>query len=355
MRKKTHKPSIHDQKQSDPKRWWKLKLWFPQTNRGLQFTKVGFWFTIITTLLGIGAINTGINTLYIALGFFLNGMILSGWLSERVMRHFSIELSASEYQPSGENIVLKATVRNSHHTLPIIGLHILIPEWDTNHILPVLPPDTLQTISLTGNPLSRGIYRQVTAECRTQFPFGLFDKFKRMACHFELVIPPARYSVRLKSIMKEEFHENQEHNLLGDHEFFQLKPYQSGDSVRHIHWKKTAASLDIILNEYTRPQAHETFHFYCDPLKATTLEDYEIFLSRAFSLTSILLEKQQKINLWGFDGQCRTTMEEIGFWLADLPDHPHKLLSAGQFTQPENTVSLYELFEREPQLFSAKD
>ena len=61
---------------------WKRWLRPPRT---LKITRIGRTYIVITVGVGLGALNTGNNLLYLVLGFLLSIIVLSGVLSERVI------------------------------------------------------------------------------------------------------------------------------------------------------------------------------------------------------------------------------------------------------------------------------
>ena len=322
-----------------------LRLFFPSTNRGLQFTRVGLWFTIITTLLGVGALNTGINTLFIAVGIFLSAIILSGWISERIMRNLALKIEPAGIMIAGEPIVMKAEVRNKHAGLPIIGLNLKIPEWEISKLVPFIPRSETQIVWLTGKSGTRGKYERFSVECRTQFPFGLFEKFQFQTCSLQLYIAPKQVKLPEQALRQIGEHESPEHDTLGNDEFYQLKNYQPGDPVHHIHWKKTSTSTEVILNEYMQPINHGIYRFYCDPRLAQTADGYELFLSKVFSLIIKLHENQDLFYFWIPDGECLKEYEAIAIWLAELPSFEMKNSILDKDFIPQSGASILHLYE----------
>ncbi|MGK5090769.1 DUF58 domain-containing protein [Deltaproteobacteria bacterium TL4] len=330
-----------------------LSLWRPKQfkvfvssmNRGLRFTKVGFWFTVISTLLGIGAMNTGINTLFISVGIFLNVMILSGWVSERIMRYLQLQLEPLGIAVSGEPVIMKAHASNRSSFLPLIGVELSNEEWDFFKIVPFVRPAETEEVWITLKPQKRGIYHELQVECLTRFPFGLFEKYKYVACHYQQFVAPERQRLSPDILNRIGRYEDQERDSKGEHEFYQLKTYQHGDPVNHIHWKKTASAQEVILNEFNQPITHGIYHFYCDPRKALTEAAYEHFLSMVFSLMAILHENQHLFEVWTPEGQCLRSYAEIGKWLAGLPafEDRFNMRSPLEFIPVQRLIPLDEL------------
>jgi len=58
----------------------------------LKLTKAGFFYTIITIFIGISAVNTGNNLLYVAVSFLLSFMWLSGIFARLNLKGIKVSL-----------------------------------------------------------------------------------------------------------------------------------------------------------------------------------------------------------------------------------------------------------------------
>ena len=65
--------------------WRRLKAAL-RPPRTLKVTRMGRTYLVVTFGVGLGALNTGNNLLYLVLGLLLSVIILSGVLSERCLR-----------------------------------------------------------------------------------------------------------------------------------------------------------------------------------------------------------------------------------------------------------------------------
>src|SRR5690606_41777220 len=74
--------------------WARLRR--PDWPRRLKVTGTGRTYLMVTLGVGIGALNTGNNLLYLLLGLLLGVIVLSGLLSERVLRGLHVEREASD-------------------------------------------------------------------------------------------------------------------------------------------------------------------------------------------------------------------------------------------------------------------
>src|SRR5438876_12253102 len=73
--------------------WLRARLRPP---RRLKVTRQGSTFLVLTIGVGLGALNTGNNLLYLVLGLLLSTIVVSGVLSERCLRHLEVRRLGAE-------------------------------------------------------------------------------------------------------------------------------------------------------------------------------------------------------------------------------------------------------------------
>src|SRR5690606_34235039 len=80
--------------------------------RRLKFTKMGRFYIGFTLVIGVAAINTGNNLLFLLLGLMLAGVVLSGVLSESVLRGLEVERFLPMEAQAGQPCLVGLTVHN---------------------------------------------------------------------------------------------------------------------------------------------------------------------------------------------------------------------------------------------------
>lgn len=311
-----------------------FKIFSKTTNRGLQFTREGFWFTLATTLFGVGAVNTGANTLYLALCLGICLMIFSGWLSEQIMRHTQIELIPGALGFAGESFTLEASIRNHHPYLSTIGLELRNHQLGIQRNIPLVPAQSEIQVILQGDNLPRGFYPTLNLECRTAFPFGLFVKFRFFELPAELHIAPGLISTQAETEWNPGSRQGKKDSVPGNEEFFQLKPYRFGDPVHLIHWKRSASISEVVLSQYTNPQDTQTVHYLMDFRHIDDQTVYEHYLSWCLSLLNQL--KLKGIGWTVRIGRDRVLykISTLARWMSQLPPFAEQ-----NQTEPDETIT----------------
>ena len=142
-------------------------------------TVSGRWYLLMTVAIGVVAITTGNNVIYVIESLLLSALILSGILSERVIISVDAEIrrgSAIADSPSstGDEIV----VRNRRRRYIFC---VEIGEWiDGNYVpltwIPQLKP--LETLSVKSKRIykTRGIHRWNAIAIATSYPLRICKK-----------------------------------------------------------------------------------------------------------------------------------------------------------------------------------
>src|SRR5688572_22613020 len=88
-------------------------MYYKSVNRGLAFTKPGLYSFLFVLAVGMIAVATGINGLYIFLSAGLGGFIVSGMLSERAMKSSQVAKASAGIVDAGATFELTFNVENS--------------------------------------------------------------------------------------------------------------------------------------------------------------------------------------------------------------------------------------------------
>ena len=241
--------------------------------RHLRFTREGRVFVLVTFGLGFAAVNTGTNLMYLVFGFMLSLIVLSGILSEHVLRGLRVERSLPSRAFAGEPALIDIKVLNSKDRLVSYSVEIEDQaEGESNerrcYFLKV-PAGAEQSATYRRVPRKRGLLRFSSFRVSTRFPFSLFEKWREYDTESELLVYPALETTRLPDgISRDEGHENGVSKGRGT-ETRELREYREGDEVRSIHWRRSAAIGKPVVREFER----EAASLYCFMLDNALAED----------------------------------------------------------------------------------
>jgi uncharacterized protein (DUF58 family) len=222
--------------------------------RRLKFTREGRYFVAISVGIGMAAINTGNNLLYLLLGWLLSVIIASGVLSEQVLRGLRIQRRPPGRIFAGQPFLMEISVENTKASLASYSIEvedrITGGMLDKKCYFLKVPAGRTQRTSYRHTFTRRGLYRFTGFRVGTKFPFGLFRKSRDVEVAKDLVVYPQIHPITVPS-PRAHYPGNDTARQLGRRgEFFGLRVYRDGDDRRDIHWRSTARTGRALVREY---------------------------------------------------------------------------------------------------------
>jgi uncharacterized protein (DUF58 family) len=222
--------------------------------RRLKLTREGKYFIFITFGVGVAAINTGNNLLYLLLGMLLSLIIVSGVLSELSLRHLSVSRRLPPRAQVGRPHLVEIEVYNHKQRVPSYAIEVedlrAGQPADKRCFFLKISPRSAQVAAYRRTPARRGRDHHVGFRVATRFPFGLFEKSREVAADDELIIYPAVDPVRLPQT--ESGDRTGGESALGrgnGDEIHGLRLMREGDDPRDIYWRKSTLPDQRVLRE----------------------------------------------------------------------------------------------------------
>jgi len=225
--------------------------------RRLKTTREGRYLIAITFAVGVLAINTANNLLYLVLGLLLSLIIVSGILSEISLSSLTVARRLPPRAQVGRPHLVEIEVYNHKRRLPSYAIEIedlrAGQPADKRCFFLKISPRSAQIAAYRRTPARRGRDRHVGFRVATRFPFGLFEKSRELAAAGDLVIYPAVDPVRLPP--------NPPGELAGTHltstrgtgdEIIALRPLRESDDPRDIYWRKSTLAGHLVVRERPR-------------------------------------------------------------------------------------------------------
>ncbi len=223
--------------------------------RKLVVTTEGRWIIALSLLLGVAAINTGNNLLYLILSLLISIITISGILSELALRGVEVERAYPHQLAVGEVALLRVAVRNAKRRA---AYNIEVVEVVDADGLTVRPGYVLH---LEGHEIGQA-FLQVRANRRgpiataglqvsTSYPFGFARKARFLAEPARLLALPATDEVVLTvrgGLGRG--HEERSRRVGRGSELLGLRDVRPGDGLRDIHWKVSARRDRLIAREW---------------------------------------------------------------------------------------------------------
>jgi uncharacterized protein (DUF58 family) len=222
--------------------------------RRIQFTKAGLVFSLGAFAVGFVAFNTGNNLLYLLFGAMLGLIVVSGWLSEQVIRDLGVYRQVPRGVTVGNPVRLYYEVENRRKRIPSFALEIGEAGLHENGFLPTINPGGRGYAQAETTFVQRGIFELTAVQVSTSFPFGLFLKSRDLPMPGELVVwPRSDRNVRPPepgggTTQRAGAFFAGAAGLRG--EYRGLRNYRPGDDPRDIHWRTSARLGQPMVREY---------------------------------------------------------------------------------------------------------
>lgn len=226
-------------------------------NRTLQLTREGCGFIFLSFAVGVGAINTGNNLLYLILAMCCSFIALSGTLSEMTLKNIRIEAESQKELYAEDTYPLTLKIINTKKMVPSYSLHVeLFPDprhsFDRDqaiYIFHILPGKAVEK-SLMFTPLKRGKLQIKSCQLATSFPFGFFVKMKSVPIHVQATVFPPVRPIQLPSSSESSLEGEGQSKQRGD-ELDSLREFRPGDAISSIHWKASARTGNLRVKEFS--------------------------------------------------------------------------------------------------------
>lgn len=227
------------------------RRWRPP--RRLSFTREGRWFVFLAIAIGLAAINTGNNLLYLLLAWLLSFIIASGILSEITMRGLRVTRRPPPQIFAGQPFLMEIAVENQKAGTASFSIEIedLLGgrPLDKKCYFLKIPPGRTQRTSYRHTFARRGLYRFDGFRIATRFPFTLFRKSRDADSPSEVLVFPRVLPMTRPPPRPRTTGTGASQRLGRRGEFFGLREWQEGDDRRDIHWRSTARTGRLMVRE----------------------------------------------------------------------------------------------------------
>ena len=275
--------------------------------RQLRFTRAGRVLVSIALAAGLAAMNTGNNLLFFGWGMVLSAIVVSGVLSEATLRALWGNTDLPQQARVQESALIPVTVHNASKHLPAYAVEVLIdlrgPEGTVQAAAPYqlrMPPHSEVALFAQFVPQRRGVYEIVQMAAKTAYPFGFFEKSRRLRIAANLNFWCFPKSVDVSSLVQAVAARLGDAPLpqagSGD-DFFSLRPYRAGDDMRRVAWRRSARMGRWVVVETEAVTGRELV-LEMQLIPSATPEAVEHTISTLGSLAEGLLQRGFRVGIW---------------------------------------------------------
>lgn len=218
---------------------------------GLRPTSALWVFLATLPVLGVAALNTGNNALYLLVSLLLGTFAASGVLSRHGLRNLRVELASPGDVFAASPTRLRLRVENHSTWLPAAGVLCRLVGMPGQALAPTVPPRGERVLTVMTMFPRRGLHRLPAVQVEVRLPLGFFVKTVRWQQDRQVLVYPRRVAgglARWVGLARQDVLLRRGSGERGG-EVDQLREFRSGDDRRDIHWKQTARQQRMIVVE----------------------------------------------------------------------------------------------------------
>lgn len=332
-------------------------------------TKAGIIYALVTLVIGIAALNTGNNLLYIVVAAMLAAIIVSGYASAWVLRYLELDIHLPEHVFAGRPVLGRILLRNPRRMFPSFSVRVVsarkkrkttskqwrweattfafpfnrpkedqwlrLPDRRLKRVtvippppgiftgmayFPFLPARAEATADLQLKFDQRGRYQENSFGLATGFPFAFLTKTRHVSLAREILVYPRVDSTdevfEILPLVRGEW----ESFVRGrGSDLYRIREYMPDDSARHVDWKATAKSGSLKVREFAREDERKLCIAFDNPGVGLVSEpDYEKAVELAASLAWHFSAEDAEVS-YLIPGRPRSRdLHEFLAWLATV-------------------------------------
>jgi uncharacterized protein (DUF58 family) len=263
-----------------------------------EVTRPGMIYMLITVVIGIAAINTGNNLLYVVVSALLAAIIVSGIASAVVLQSLELDVLLPEHVFAARPIMARLLLCNASSWMPSFSVRVVpakrkpahnwrweaytfgwprhrAPEqqWfrmpdrrlrrvsetlekpilEQSVYFPFLAPEQEMRADLEFCFTERGRYREKNFGLATRFPFAFLTKTRRINLPREVIVyPVVEPTDRFLEVLPMVTGEFETFVRGRGYDLYRIREYMPEDSARHVDWKASARTGGLKVREFSR-------------------------------------------------------------------------------------------------------
>jgi uncharacterized protein (DUF58 family) len=204
----------------------------------------------MSVALGVSAVNTGNNLIYLITAAFLSFLGVSGFFGKSNIARVAIELGVPAELYSNTEFLLKVRLTNQRRYLPSFLIRVRSGAVET--VFPFVAAGASEERYLTRVAGQRGRHSIDSVIVSSAFPFNFFIRFRQLKTALEYIVFPTPKKCGLDDFLE------RERRARGDAasdragyegDLLSLRNYAHGDPMKYIHWKASAKSRELKTKE----------------------------------------------------------------------------------------------------------
>jgi uncharacterized protein (DUF58 family) len=208
----------------------------------------------LTLFLGIAAINTGNNLVYMIVAALLSFLLISGFYGKRNLSRLIVDVTFPEEVFARTETLVTVVLVNRRRYLPAFLMRVSLGE--TSVLFPFLEAGHRATRPARLTFAGRGHQAVSPRYLASSFPFRFFIRYRRLEGDVTALVYP---EPKPGAVGREEGRSRSRPSESGldlsgaGTDLLSIRPYLVGDPLKYIHWKASARTDRLQTKEFTLP------------------------------------------------------------------------------------------------------
>jgi len=205
---------------------------------------------LLTILMGVSAVNTANNLIYLTVSALLAFMGISGFFGKANISNLNVIAAIPGEVFSGTPVPLKITLVNNRAVLPAFLIKVNVAGREVH--FPFVNRLSLESRHVDVTFSRRGEHVINDIHVSSVFPFNFFIRFNRKFQAIRLTVFPRLVRGEIPGLYQNPEHDHGE--LPADRRGFEsdvisIRNYATGDPLKYINWKATAKTGELKTKE----------------------------------------------------------------------------------------------------------
>jgi len=235
----------------------KLRRWFEDRLRE-RITLAGAFYLAAMVLVGVAAFTSANNLLFLIFAVMMATLMVAGFVSRLGIAGLELDLVLPQHLCARSETVARIVLHNDKRIFPSFSITVAGME---NSILgrslyfPVIPGGGTLEETVNVQFPTRGLHQQDIFQFSSRFPFGFGERRARVTLKRDVLVYPALDPKPGFDDLFLSIRGDLESRMRGrGHDFYRIRPYQTGESARHVDWRATAHTGQLQVREFAREE-----------------------------------------------------------------------------------------------------
>ncbi len=216
----------------------------------IRINTAGWLYILVTILIGLSAVNTGNNLIYIIASALLSYLVVSGIFGRRNIYGLDAEVCFPQEVFARTEALAEVRVQNLRKRMP--AFLVTIEVGGGSCFFAYIAPKSVESGFFPVTFPARGATELTGAVISSNFPFNFFKRFRTIKKKWPVTVYPVPLRCSLSAFVKGGSRHRGERDLNKpgyEADILSIRDYVPGDPPKYINWKSTAKTGRLKVKE----------------------------------------------------------------------------------------------------------